>query len=808
MSGALVNSTVTADAGSGTYLLPFLPTVGNLLLAMLTSNAGIPTANTGWTSLYSDADANTFVSPGIFYRVVQIGDTATIRPASNNTATAPMAVYEFSGVASTDLTAQGQKDILNDPTMTSMTAGGNSILVVFAAARAQSGDPSLGGITYTSTTSPSSSGNRWATTGYGSVTGGSTVTPTATYTTTSSGTSKATMAVMVQIAAASTTTNPGAGSLTFTGKTPSSLITEPVGAGSLAFTGYAPTTATPIFMPVGAGSLVFTGRAPGIQVESKPGAGSLAFTGHAPTGYTSGFNRLSSFGLHAVGEVPSALRTTSMGLHSVAQDAPTLRGSALGLLSVAQNLTRTRISSMGLLVLAKGGTPPVLPQPLSLAASGRTKVINSRIVNMYYETTPDGPAPDARFGRPGLASAAERGGGPITANFDWQGFNFTVSGDTVWRDNENIGTVMAGPDTRFATSDNEIVIVTGGRSYYVTTEDVVQMADIDIPDPVIDVILRTNGRFIYLSDKGQWYWSDVGDARSIDPLSFATADQAPDNLMAAINVNDSFVLFGTASGEWWYDTGDNNAPFQRSQGRAYRKGLAARQTLVEADNSGYFLGSDRVVYRMGADPIRVSTYDVEDKIRRVPQAYLPNAWAFSTTFGGHTWYVLSLPGQGTWALDISQNKWQEWKSWDKANFRVRVANGPVLGDQYTGKIMSFDQQAYTDLGDPLERIVGVYLPLKAGQAKNFNLMLATLRGVGLPSGYGSAPVVEMHYSDTDGRTWSNWMEAPLAAMGDFQTKAIWDQLGALTAPGRLYEFRVTDPVEFTPYAVKYNELRP
>lgn len=464
---------------------------------------------------------------------------------------------------------------------------------------------------------------------------------------------------------------------------------------------------------------------------------------------------------------------------------------------------------MGLLVLAKGGVPPVTPSPLLLQGSGRTKVVDQRIVNMYYEQTPDGPANDARFGRPGLIQAAQRGGGPVSAIFDWQGFLFTVSGNTVWRDNENIGTVLAGADTRFATSDTEIVIVTGGRAYYVTTTSVTPMSDIDMPDPVIDVILRTNGRFIYLSDTGRWYYSDVGDARTIDGLSFATADQAPDNLMAAINVNDSFVLFGTKSGEWWYDTGDNDAPFQRSQGRAYRKGLAARMTLVEADNTAYFLGSDRIVYRMGADPVRVSTFDVEDEIRRVPDVDLTKAWAFSTVFGGHTFYVLSLPGQSTWALDISQNKWQEWRSWNKPNFRVRTASGPYLGDQYTGNIMSFSQDVYTDLGDPLERIVGVYLPTKAN-AKNFNLILHTLRGVGKATGYGSQPVVEMRFSDGDGRVFGNWMEAPLGKVGDFGLTAIstWDQLGIVTPPGRVYEFRVTDPVEFTPYMVKYNETYP
>lgn len=609
--------------------------------------------------------------------------------------------------------------------------------------------------------------------------------------------------------ATGTTATVGLGNFALTGYSAGQTVSQAVGVGSLALSGKA--LADPsISTPVGPGTLVLTGQAAVSALAVSVGVGSLTFTGYGIDAHVPSIPRVSQFGAQTLVTTEAAVRSSQFGAHALAQTSTALRISQFGLNALVTTETRTRISQMGLLVLAKGGTPPLTPSPLSLAAAGRTKVIDSRIVNMYFEPTPDGPSRDARFGRPGLVVAAERGGGPVTANFDWQGFNFTVSGNSVWRDNENIGFVLAGDDTRYATSDTEIVIVTGGRAYYVTTTDVTPISDTDLPDPVIDVIQRTNGRFVYLGADGRWYYSEVGDARTIDPLSFNTADQAPDNLMAAINVGDSFVLFGKNSGEWWYDTGDNDAPFQRSNGRAYRKGLAARQTLVEADNAGFFLGSDRVVYRMAADPQRVSTYDIEDAIRRVPDADLPDAWAFSTYFGGHTWYVLSLPGQSTWAFDISQNKWQEWKTWNKPNFRVRTANGAVLGDQYSGKIMSFDQHVYTDVDDPLERVIGVYLPVKSGNAKNWNLMLGALRGVGLPTGYGSQPVVEMRYSDGDGRVWSNWMEAPLGVMGDFGegAKAIWDQLGSVKAPGRLYEFRVTDPVEFTPYIVKYNEVRP
>lgn len=89
--------------------------------------------------------------------------------------------------------------------------------------------------------------------------------------------------------------------------------------------------------------------------------------------------------------------------------------------------------------------------------------------------------------------------------------------------------------------------------------------------------------------------------------------------------------------------------------------------------------------------------------------------------------------------------------------------------------------------------------------KNANLILHTLRGVGTPS--TKTPKVEMRISDTDARTWTPWMEADLAGIGDYEGSdiSVWPQLGSIKPPGRTFELRVTDDVEFTPYWLRYNE---
>ena len=506
-------------------------------------------------------------------------------------------------------------------------------------------------------------------------------------------------------------------------------------------------------------------------------------------------------------------RMAQFGLLATTIGTASVRLPQLGAEVLATPTVKIRNCQMGLMVLATGGEIPPKPSPLTLMDAGRNPVMKQRLVNMYAEPTPQGPGASVRYQRPGLYNLATRGAGPIRASFTWNSFRVTVSGPQVWIDANNIGLIPADGLARYAFSDEELVIVSNGQAYYVTVTDVTPITDPDLPDTLVDVLFLA-GRFIYVDGKtSQFLWSELGDARNIDGLSFATvAENTADQTRGAMVFVDNIVFFTGRSIEWWYPSEDPDAPFQRSQGRKNDRGLGAQGTMILLDNGVFFVGEDRIVYRTGgAVPIRVSNFTVEDEIRRVTQEDLPDCSAFGVIYGGHTFFVLHLVGRGTWALDVGLKAWAEWKSWNHPLFRVTCCDEHgVAGDRYSGQLMGFNGGVFTDLDDPIERIVGSFLPLKAGSAKNFNLALDCARGVGLASGYGSEPVVEMRYTDHESRNWTAWEPAPLGAMGDAtdRAKAIWTQLGAIRAPGRLFEFRCTDPVQFAPYQARFNEVRP
>jgi hypothetical protein len=67
-------------------------------------------------------------------------------------------------------------------------------------------------------------------------------------------------------------------------------------------------------------------------------------------------------------------------------------------------------------------------------------------------------------------------------------------------------------------------------------------------------------------------------------------------------------------------------------------------------------------------------------------------------------------------------------------------------------------------------------------------------GVGLITGQGSDPQVMMRYSPDGGHTWSSELSTTLGAIGEFNTKPSWNNLG--DSRNMVFEFACSDPVAF------------
>ncbi len=441
------------------------------------------------------------------------------------------------------------------------------------------------------------------------------------------------------------------------------------------------------------------------------------------------------------------------------------------------------------------------------------------IRNMYVEETPGGPGPSARISRPGLVQSYTVGVGPIRAIYRGSGVvggsKYTVSGAALYRDNDIVGGVGSDGGLAFiAGSDTQLGIVSAGLLYCYdgsTLTEQFYFKDSTDPLPEFSGIEYISGRF-YLTVTGsdQYFWAELSDLTEIDGLSFATAESSPDVTTAIKRLGDEVWFFGEETVEPWYQTGDPDTPLQRSQGRKFEKGTLSSGSVLPLDNTLFFLGADRIVYRSGQVPKRISTHGIEFFIQSCSS--LSQCTAFTCAISGHLFYVLTISGVTTFAYDVAKDQWSEWTSFGRETFLGKV--GTVIdgityvGSSVDGKVYTLDASVSTDDGQLIECMASATVPIAGRNIVNFSLMLQANRGLGTPTGTYTDPQVEVSYSDDACRTWSTWKRASLGAMGSYAYKAIWRRLGLMTSPGRTFRFRVTDPVRMVFEFVTFNESTP
>ena len=436
---------------------------------------------------------------------------------------------------------------------------------------------------------------------------------------------------------------------------------------------------------------------------------------------------------------------------------------------------------------------------------------------------------EIHYSRPALVTGANLGAGPIRGVFRapqvYGGGLFLVSGQVAYNvaTGASCGAIPGVDRVRWAASEQQLVLVASGTAYLFDGAAFNPIVNATLP-PVSDVAWL-GGRFIYMAVGTDRFWySEINDAANETGLDFATAEAAPDPNVAVAILNDEAVIFGTQSVEFWSVTQDPAAPFQPNVGRGFQRGCASRDSIVFADNSLFWVGDNLVVYRVGAAPARVSSSSIEDKLRQC--ASPGQITALALTFEGHEFYVLNAPGVGTYAYDISRigtqaqaygdsyqrGEWQEWRSWGQPTFRGQVGvmmNGVAwVGDNATNDLWTMQVGAYSDANGPFTRMASAFIKVEEGQPRCQNIVLHGLVGQGLASGPGSSPLVEMRWSDDQGRTFTDWRAATLGRGGAYRVRAFWQRLGLLRAPGRLVQVRVSDPVNVVFSHLELNAARP
>lgn len=452
--------------------------------------------------------------------------------------------------------------------------------------------------------------------------------------------------------------------------------------------------------------------------------------------------------------------------------------------------------------------------PLGLSAYRRADMPPVTLKNMVYEKTPANLEDQvALMPRPRLVGEYAAGNGPIRGVFRKGGAILdrllALSGDKLFRVEEGsateIGTV-AGPGRMSAEGSPSAVMLTCGTTVYST--DGASLNTVAIPDNqniiAVDIL---NSYFLLAAENfGRFYWSAIGGT-TVDPLDYATAESQPDTLQTIKVIGDVAWMVGRLSLEAWQPTGDLDLPFQRISGRIFGIGCVARETVQKLSVGGVdtmcWVGADGVVYRLSPNPTRISDYGMEERIRRADPATL---YAVTAKWVGRDFYILHIPGEGSWACDLSTGFWDEWTSYGRDVFRGAVSTVgpddlPLIGDDETGVIWGLTEAQRTDGSDPVVfEFSGLLENIDAPQRCN-NVLLDC--STGLAPDPEDDPMIAMAYSPDRGKTWVETPDQPLGRQGEYVERVMWPRLGLIKRPGRSFRWRTTEPI--TVRKARFNE---
>jgi hypothetical protein len=318
----------------------------------------------------------------------------------------------------------------------------------------------------------------------------------------------------------------------------------------------------------------------------------------------------------------------------------------------------------------------------------------------------------------------------------------------------------------------------------------------------------TDNYFIYNKPDSQlWAASDLLSPIT-DPLSFASKDGSPDDLVALIVDRREVYLLGEMSSEVWIDSGGVPFPFTRIPGTSTQQGIAAQWSCARMGNSFAYVsknnrGEAMIVRMNGYFPERISTHAVETTL---VNQNVSDALAWTYQLEGHEVYVVTFPSIGenglTWAFDNTTGLWHKWLYRNNQNQFERhrgnccaFFNQQVLvGDYENGKIYQVAREFYTDDGAPIRRIRRAPHITSDLQRQYFHeLQIQFQPGVGLASGQGQDPQAMLRWSNDGGSTWSNEYWTSIGKQGKYQNRAIWRRLG--WSRDKVFEVSVSDPVK-------------
>lgn len=403
------------------------------------------------------------------------------------------------------------------------------------------------------------------------------------------------------------------------------------------------------------------------------------------------------------------------------------------------------------------------------------------------------------------------------------GFIYVVSGSNLYRVDKGGnatslgavgGTGRAKLEANAVPGDSQILILNGSGAGYIynNANGLVLITDPDFfPSSSVTVL---NERFWLTRDgTNEYFGSDVSDGTSYNPLTFASAEESPDDVVGVMAKKSALHVLGKETSEYNQTYNDVLLPLRSVKGATKEWGILAKDSLAEVNDSFAFLADDRTVRMMrGTQLVKISDLAFDLKINGNGTPTSPgfttveDAIGFFVDTPVHSTYYITFPTEGfTWGYDLntglSHVRESEGLGLWRVNSAVKFAGKVICGDSVDGRLWILDQSNKTE-NDKIMR--AKLITPTVSYEKDVTIPLIEIdMEVAQTTDPTADPKMIVYATKNGGNTYVNMGHISLGKFGNHRTRVPLRNFGRLVRNKDFgLKLEITDPVGVRFYGAK------
>lgn len=431
------------------------------------------------------------------------------------------------------------------------------------------------------------------------------------------------------------------------------------------------------------------------------------------------------------------------------------------------------------------------------------------------------------IGSPGTSLFATAGTIAARGEHVMNSIAYTVNGNTLYRVNADktttdLGAITGAGKVSMADNGTQLCIVVPRSTGYIYTVagGLVTITDTDYTTtlgPSEQVVFK-DGYFIHYNNTAPglgpiFFITNLNNGLVIDPLDFGTAEADPDEI-TGLHVNrNQLNVGGRQTLEPFSNIGGVGFPFQRIPGAIIQKGVRAKFSLIDFDNSFVYVGGGEnekpaIWKSTGSGAVKISTASIDNIIQQSTDAEIEGIFATTYSENGEFFANFHLndrvfsycaaasvfQGKPVWLERKSKDSFGQLTTWRVAGI-IEAYGETLVTDNQSGNIGVLGLSTYTEYGATINRVVSTQpFDIQSNEFIVTEMELTCESGVGNIVDPGADPKITRSFSDDGGFTFGNEIPRPLGKQGEHKQRQVWSREG-LVNKARVYKFTHDAPVK-------------